>query len=90
MATRIVPFIHVEYPDEHAFHAKMFDIFYQEGLADDDPFASIFRVRVDHEDDRDEMRRILRRRLPPRDSEGLIWFLDEHDWDAAFLIDGTE
>lgn len=90
MATRIVPFIDIEYPEQHAFDARMFDIFYQEGLADDDPYASIFRVRVDQEEDRDEMRRTLGRRLPRRDSEALIWFLDEHDWDAAFLIDGTE
>ena len=90
MATRIVPFIHVEYPEQHAFHAKMFDIFYQEGLADDDPFASIFRVRVVQESDRDAMRQTLRTRLAPRDAEGLIWFLDDHDWDAAFLIDGSE
>ena len=90
LPTRIVPFIHVEYPNQRAFSGKMFDIFYQEGLVDDDPYASIFRVRVDNQEDRDEMRRTLRRRLPPRDSEGLIWFLDEHDWDAAFLIDGTD
>ncbi len=89
MATRIVPFVFVDYPQERALSEKMFDIFYQEGLADDDPFASIFRIRVDNEDDRDEMRRTLKRRLR-RDAEALIWFLDEHDWDAAFLIDGTE
>ena len=90
MATRIVPFVFIEYPERRAFPEKMFDIFYQEGLADDDPFASVFRIRVDNEDDRDEMRRTLRRRLAPRDAEGLIWFLDDHDWDAAFLIDGSD
>ena len=90
MTTRIVPFVFVEYPQQRALSEKMFDIFYQEGLADDDPFASIFRVRVVQESDRDEMRQTLRKRLAPRDAEGLIWFLDDHDWDAAFLIDGTE
>ena len=90
MCAKIVPFIFVEYPRQQAFSDKMFDIFYKEGLADDDPFASIFRIRVDNEDDRDEMRQTLRKRLASRDAEGLIWFLDEHDWDAAFLIDGTE
>ena len=90
MATKIVPFVFLEYPEQRTFSDKMFDMFYREGLADDDPYASIFRVRVDHEEDRDEMRRAIRRRLAPRESEGLIWFLDDHDWDAAFLIDGTE
>ena len=90
MATRIVPFVFVEYPEQRAFSDKMFDIFYQAGLADDDPFASIVRVRVAQEGDREEMRQTLRKRLAPRDAEGLIWFLDEHNWDAAFLIDGTE
>ena len=90
MTAKIVPFIFVEYPEQRAFSDKMFDIFYQEGLADDDPFASIVRVRVVQESDRDEMRQTLRKRLAPREAEGLIWFLDDHDWDAAFLIDGTE
>ena len=90
MPAKIVPFILVDYPEHRTFSSKMFDIFYQAGLADDDPYASIVRVNVVHESDRDEMRQTLRERLAPRDAEGLIWFLDDHDWDAAFLIDGTE
>jgi len=90
VAAKVVPFISVEYPEQRAFPDKVFDIFYEEGLADDDPFASIFRVRVVQESDRDEMRQTLRTRLAPRDAEGLIWFLDDHDWDAAFLIEGTD
>jgi hypothetical protein len=90
LAARIVPFVFVEYPEQRTFSEKMFDIFYQAGLADDDPYASIVRVNVVQDIDRDEMRQTLRRRLAPRDAEGLIWFLDDHDWDAAFLIDGTE
>lgn len=90
MAARIVPLVFVQYPEQHTFPDKIFEIFYREGLVDDDPFASIFRVRVDNEGDRDKMRSTLRTHLPLRDADGLIRFLDEHDWDAAFLIDGTE
>jgi hypothetical protein len=90
LATRVVPFTLVEYPEQRTFSEKMFDIFYAAGHVDDDPFSSTFRVRVEHDEDRDDMRRALRRRLPARDAEGLIWFLDDKDWDAAFLIDGTE
>lgn len=90
MAAKVVPFILVDYPEQRAFPEKTFDIFYRAGLADDDPYASVFRVRVDNEQERDHIRRTLRKRLTPRDAEGLIWFLDDHDWDAAFLIDGSE
>lgn len=90
MATKVVPFTLVEYPERRSFPEKIFDIFYAAGHVDDDPFASVFRVRVENDVDRDDMRRALRRRLPPRDAEGLIWFLDDRGWDAAFLIDGTE
>ena len=90
MATKVVPFTLVEYPAQRTFPEKIFDIFYAAGHVDDDPFSSIFRVRVERNEDRDDLRRALRRRLSPRDAEGLIWFLDDRDWDAAFLIDGTE
>ena len=90
MAAKVVPFISVEYPAQRAFPDKVFDIFYEEGLADDDPIASIFRVRVDHESDRADLRQTIRKRLAPRDAESLIWFLDDHAWDAAFLIDGSD
>ena len=89
MAANIVPFMYVEYPKPRAFPGKMFDIFYEAGLADD-PYASVVRVRVVHDSDRAEMRRTIRKRLAPREAEGLIWFLDDHDWDAAFLIDGRD
>src|SRR3970040_1614070 len=73
VATQVVPLISVEYPEQHAFPDKVCDTFYEEGLADDDPFASIFRVRVVQEIDRDEMRQTLRTRLAPRGAGGLIW-----------------
>ncbi len=82
--------MYVEYPEQRAFPEKMFDIFYQAGLADDDPYASVVRLSVVHESDRAEIRQALRKRLAPRDAKGLIWFLDDHDWDAAFLIDGSD
>ena len=90
MATRLVPFMLVDYPEERTFPEKTFDIFYEAGHADDDPFASIVRVSVSQESQRDEMRKLLRTRLKEGDAERLIWFLDDHDWDAAFLIDGSE
>jgi hypothetical protein len=89
LAAKVVPFTLVEYPEQRVFPEKTFDIFYDAGLADDDPCASVFRVRVVNEQERDHIRRTLRKRLAPRHAEGLIWFLDDHDWDAAFLIDGT-
>ena len=87
---KMVPLCVVEYPDDKAFPIEAFDIFYPADLADDDPFASIVRVSVIHEGDRDEMRQAIKKRLTLRHAEGLIRFLDDHAWDAAFLIDGRD
>ena len=86
----MVPLSFVEYPDEQAFPIEMFDIFYQAGLADDDPYTSTVRVSAFQESCRDEMRQAIRKRLASRDAERLIRLLDDHDWDVAFLIDGQE
>jgi hypothetical protein len=88
MAAKMVPLEVVQYPRERTFPMDMFGIFYPAGLADDDESASVVRIRVYHESARDEMRQAIRRKLAKRPAARLIRFMDERDWDAAFLIDG--
>ena len=90
MARVMVPICAIKYPDEQAFAIEAVDILYLAGHLDDDSFTSTARVRVLHEPDREEMRLALRERLAPAEAEPLIRYLGDHDWDAAFLIDGSE
>jgi hypothetical protein len=90
MAGVMVPICAIRYPDEQAFAIEAVDVLYLAGHLDDDSFTSSARVRVVHEPDREEMRLALREKLASAEAERLIRFLDDHDWDAVFLIDGRE
>ncbi len=88
MAGKMVPMEDVQYPKERGFPIEMFDVFYPAGWADDDECVSVVRIRVCRESDRDEMRHAIRAKLATRPAARLIRFMNERDWDAAFLVDG--
>lgn len=90
MATVIVPVCAIEYPDDKTYAIEAVEIFYDAGLLNDDCYTSTVLVSVLHERDREEMRRTLRDRLTSADAERLIKYLESHDWDVSFLVDGRD
>lgn len=89
MAQVIVPICALQYDEDAAFPLKAADVFDECGFMNDDAYTFTMQIRVVHEAHREEIRQVLRDRLPTNEADRLIKFLDADDWDVSFFVDGS-